>query len=118
MKWKRASIESYDLKVEMVGGERWGLGTWEIQVRDGELTNALPSAEGNFGDRESIRAFGESLRVEKLFDRVTDGCNRAGPDTEVTAEFHPELGYPTKYSFDVPNVVDEEDLVDVLSFEA
>ena len=44
--------------------------------------------------------------IDKSFDRIQESLNT--PDTVVTAEFDPHLGYPRMFGFDIPQLADDE----------
>jgi hypothetical protein len=53
--------------------------------------------------------------IDQSFDLIQQSLN--SPNTTITAEFDPQLGYPREFGFDIPQLADDEITYEISAFQ-
>lgn len=117
-RWQEAGVGSYEIEVLHVASI-WEAQSYHITVRDGEVVAAeaqcIP-APMQMGECEVREYQAEDYTVEGLFARARVEAGRGG-GAFTQIEFEAEYGFPTRISYDQPEVLDEEQSWRVLDFK-
>jgi hypothetical protein len=118
-RWQEGEIASYEIEVLHVSSI-WEAQRYRIKVVNGEVFAAeaqcIP-APMQMGECEVHEYQAEDYTVEGLFARARVEAGRGGGDfTQI--EFDAVYGFPTRISYDQPDVLDEEQSWRVMAFDA
>ena len=107
-KWREHDIDDYRVVVRV--SSLWHMQTHSLIVQDGVVVEMSASCTpAPIEGREcEVRPFrGDSYAVPGLFDQAR-WIAEQGEAQHITIEFDARYGYPTRISYDDPEVIDEE----------
>lgn len=118
--WQAAQINHY--RIELISASAWTMITVELEINDGQVVSSSCTPEGMANACERVDF--QSFSVPSLFDRAQKDASFTGNfdmDSNIfpcfSAEVDPSYHYPSTLSFDCPDILDEQWVLRVLSFE-
>ena len=117
-KWKDQGISHYSMNVQHMQSI-WHFQIYQIEVIDGEISHtATCTPAPSEGGKCTVQEYDPTdYTVEGLFDtayRLIESEN----ENWVRIEFNPDYWYPEAIVFDHPDILDEDNVWRVVTFEA